>query len=69
GDSVIVRPETSMETEFLVRKQAFLRWLTELPEIKRARFEEEYILNKEQASGNTTKSESLKKQAKEEKKK
>jgi hypothetical protein len=37
-----------METEFLVRKQAFLRWLTELPEVKKAKFEEEYDLSKAQ---------------------
>jgi FKBP-type peptidyl-prolyl cis-trans isomerase 2 len=50
GDTVIAKPETSMETEFLVRKQAFLRWLTELPEVKKAKFEEEYDLSKAKES-------------------
>jgi len=47
GDIVLAKPETSMETEFLVRKQAFLRWISELPEIKKVKFEEEYYFSKE----------------------
>jgi len=46
ADAVVVKPETSMDTEFLVRKQAFLKWLSELPEVKKVKFEEEYALGK-----------------------
>jgi FKBP-type peptidyl-prolyl cis-trans isomerase 2 len=46
-DSAVIKPETSMETEFLVRKQAFLRTVSEIPELKKVKFEEEYAFNKE----------------------
>ena len=62
GDTIIAKPETSMETEFLVRKQAFLKWVSELPEIKKIKFEEEYMLHKEE------KKEEVKQEAKEKKK-